>query len=462
MLPVREARLTLQVERIMQPHDRFGRSTGMARVIEAPESSRIGANNSVYFRIDADGPSPPFGRGAILSVTGILERIDQDSRRSDFERYLSDSGIHYIFSRTSRLQTLRESPPFMRFCASMNAKLQDYLRLGAPEESTLANIYVAMLLGQKAELSSEQKDNFRSTGTMHLFAISGLHIGVVAAVFAQILFLLRVPGPIRPAIGLPLLYVYVEITGGAPSAIRAFLMVTFFWASFVIQRQRSPLAALAASAVFVLIIQPSQLWQMGFQLSYLVVLSILLFGLPLHAALWDFLKPYKFKPETALDRLQRSWLWISDKLLMLFAISFSAWLASAPLSAGFFGIVAPYSVLVNMALVNLAALVISGGVISLLFALATLTPLAAFLNHAAWLCISAMDAIVRLNLLLPGAVIHTPDFSKIMSYSMVTGYVALLFVSTRSKNRLLRFALPTLWTIGALCIGIAFSQGTIK
>jgi competence protein ComEC len=458
LLPIREARLTLKIERIMQASDRFGRTTGVAKVLHAPDLSRIGQNSFVYFRLSRHDSAPAIGRGAIVELTGILQPIYKGEDISEFENFLNDSGIFYLFGRTSQLRIIRESSPFMQFCQQTNRDLQEYLRLGAPGESNLSNIYIAMLLGQKAELSPEQKDRFRETGTMHLFAISGLHIGVVAAVFAQILFLLRIPRPIRPLIGLPILYVYVEVTGAAPSAVRAFLMVAFFWASLVIQRQRSPLAALAASAVFVLLIQPNQLWQMGFQLSYLVVMSILLFGLPLHHALCDAFKPYKFIPESSLSLLQRGWLWMSDKLLMLFAISFAAWLASTPLSAGFFGIVASYAVLVNILLVNLAAIVISGGVISLLFALLTLTPVTSFLNHSAWLCISMMDTIVQLNLMLPSAVIHCPGFPKVLSYLAVVGYLTLLFTLQSYKNRFLRFAAPTIWILATLSLGTLLSH----
>ena len=129
---------------------------------------------------------------------------------------------------------------------------------------------------------------------MHFFAISGLHIGVIATAIAQFLLLIRIPRKVSPFIGLPLLFLYVQITGASPSAVRAFLMALFFWASFAFVRQRSPLAALAASAVFVLIFQPAQLWSIGFQLSYTVVLSILLFGLPLYETASEKLAPFRY------------------------------------------------------------------------------------------------------------------------------------------------------------------------
>lgn len=440
LLPPREAQLTLKIERVMQTENTFGKATGIAHILEATETSRLSVQNRVHFRFSKyDTGVLGVTRGMRVQATGVLYPISSEVDQDSFEGYLRDVGIYHRFERTSGAAIIREAPFFKRFCREMNLRFQNFLRLGEPENRELSRIYIAMLLGLKAELTPEQTDRFRMTGTMHLFAISGLHIGVVATVIAQTLLMLRLPRAIRPFIGLPLVYLYVEITGGAPSAIRAFLMVTFFWLSIALQRQRTPLAALAASAVFVLIIQPSQLWQIGFQLSYLVVLSILLFGIPLHNLLWQNLRPYKYLPESSWTKYQKTSSWLTDKILLLFSISFSAWLASAPLSAGFFGFIAPYAVIVNMLLVNMAALVISGGVITLAVASAGFPALAAFLNHAAWVGISIMDGIVQFNISIPGAIIECPGFPKSITYFSVLAYFLVLFYPSDRRSRTLRY-----------------------
>lgn len=449
--PPREAQLELIVERIMQPGNDFGQASGIARVIEANATSQLTDNSRIYFQLSAaDSSTLNIAQGMQLMATGVLHPIHPDVPADSFQGYLRAIGVHYRFDRTSEAIELQPAPLFRRLCNQIHLRFQDFLRLGEPEDRGLSRIYIAMLLGLKTELTPEQSDRFRMTGTMHLFAISGLHIGVVATVVAQALLLVRVPRSLRPLIGLPLVYLYVEITGAAPSAIRAFLMVTFFWASIALERQRSPLAALVASAVCVLIIQPAQLWQMGFQLSYLVVLSILLFGLPLHEALWLNLRPYKYLPESGWSTTQHFVFWFSDKVLLLFSISLSAWLASAPLSAGFFGFIAPFAVLINMLLVNLATLVISGGVISLALASVSLTDLSAFLNHAAWLGISLMDGLVRLNISLPGAIISSADFPRFMSYTGVALYFGSLFLTSTSNRLTVKYLLPT--SLVVLCL----------
>ncbi len=465
-MPAREAQLAIEIQRVMQPGDRYGKPSGLARVLDAPTTSRIHPGEQIYFQLTLPALAAEqttvlsIKRGLQLRTTGVLTPIPPPATSSDednFEAYLQSIGVHYRFERNGPLQSLRPPVAFDRFCAEMNQRFQGTLRLGAPEKSALANVYVAMLLGRKVELSKAQIERYRMTGTMHFFAISGLHIGVIATVIAQFLLLVRVPRAVAPWIGLPLLYLYVEITGGSPSAIRAFLMAAFFWSSVACQRQRSPFSALLCSALLVLIIDPNQLWNLGFQLSYTVVLSILLFGIPLHQVLTHRCQPYQWLPEQDWNTWQRTYAWSLDKVLLLFAISFSAWLASTPLSAGLFEFVAPGAILLNMLLVYLVAIIISGGVISLACASALLSGLAGFVNHSAWTVIYLIDHIIVFCAPLPGAFLPCEGFSTAFSYSALCLYFATLLWLHRSADRLKGHAmwLPPLAIISIVTIGLA-------
>jgi competence protein ComEC len=470
-LPEREAQLSLEIVRVMQPGERYGKPSGIARVLTAPATSRIHPGDQLYFKMKLPTATEPteesalnLQRGLQIQTTGVLTPIQplaRESESNDFDAYLKDIGVHYRFDRTGELHTIRAPAAFDQFCTAMNARFQETLRLGAPADSELPNVYVAMLLGRKIELTKAQIERYRMTGTMHFFAISGLHIGVIAAVIAQFLLLIRVPQVLRPFIGLPLLYLYVEITGASPSAMRAFQMATFFWLSYALQRQRSPFAALVGSAIFVLMINPNQLWSLGFQLSYTVVASILLFGLPLHERLTRRLHPYRWLPEENWNRRQRVFAWAVDQVLMLFAISFSAWLASTPLSAGLFEFIAPGAILLNMLLVNLVAIAISGGVISLACATALLPSVAEFLNHSAWVVIFLMDHAVIYSAQIPGAILPSEGFPPSLSYATLAAYFAtLLWLHHRSERLHSRTAmwLPPLVIISAIAAGLMTLQ----
>ncbi len=457
-LPIREAYLHFEVDRVMQARSQFGNASGVARIIEANATSRLILGDKVFFRIKLpEAEAFTVQHGSEIKATGVLTPISHEVEPDSFEGYLKGTGIHYRFERTSALELARPPSHFDQFCHRMNLRFQEYLSLGAPDGKNLDGIYTAMLLGRKAELSDEQSDRFRMTGTMHFFAISGLHIGVIATVIAQFLLLIRIPRKVSPFIGLPLLFLYVQITGASPSAVRAFLMALFFWASFAFVRQRSPLAALAASAVFVLIFQPAQLWSIGFQLSYTVVLSILLFGLPLYETASEKLAPFRYLPKANWAPSQHLYAWIQDALLLLFAISFSAWLASAPLSAAFFGYLSPGAILLNMLLVNLAAVAITTGVVSLSLALVGLSSVAGFINHAAWISIQMMDTLVIGSTKIPGMILHCDGFAEWIAYSVLVAYFTLLFClhRIRSQRSAVIWLLPPAVIVAGLLLGLA-------
>ncbi len=460
-LPPREQTLHLEVERIFLPadQDRYGRTSGIGRILRDPEVGRIRAGDRVYFSAQpADDSGISLARGSTLQATGVLHplQVDEFSETRGFESYLRDLGIHYGFERTSDLRELEPPGAFDHFTQRMNTRMQDYLALDAPHELPLEGIYTAMLLGLKSQLSSEQKDRYRLSGTMHFFAISGLHIGVIAGVVAQALLLLRVPARLRPWIGLPLVYLYVEITGAPPSAMRAFLMAAFFWASLSLRRQRSPFAALIGSAVLVLIWEPAQLRSVGFQLSYTVVASILLFGLPFHRYLSEKLRLFPWLPTDDWTPTQRLLQASLDAVCLLFAISLSAWLASAPLSAGLFGFFTPGAVGLNMLLVHLAAVIITTGVLSISLGLLGLTALAAFVNHAAWLVLALMDRLVSAAMGLGGGPVESLGFSLPVAYASLALYFGLLLRlhgKRRSPSRI-NILLPPGVILGALLFGL--------
>lgn len=434
--PEREATLVIDIERVFQKTALFRNTSGIARIHEANSTSPAQNRAQIYFRLSIPEEGDfTLQRGQQLQVTGVLYPILVEPGEDSFDAYLKDIGIHYTFERTSELTVLKPPSVFDRFCMHMNERFDEFLRLGAPADTRITNIYVAMLLGKKASLTDEQTDRFRMSGTMHFFAISGLHIGVIASVIAQCLLLFRVPRRYRPWIGLPLLYLYVEITGAPPSAVRAFLMATCFWVSFAILRQRSSLSALATSAVAVLLIAPEQLWSLGFQLSYVVVLSILLFGIPLHEVLVQRFRPYKLLPEMNWTAWHRAVVWATEHVLLLFSISFAAWLASAPLSAGLFGFIAPGAIILNMLLVSFAALVITTGIIGISIATISLGGLTAFINHCAWIGISIMDLLVQATLQIPGSTLTSEQFPKSISYLTIVGFVGILFWMHQDRTR---------------------------
>ena len=121
----------------------------------------------------------------------------------------------------------------------------------------------AFILGDRSGLSKEVYSVFKYTGTVHILAISGLHIGII-------IFLLLV---LRES-GLFLLF-YSFVTGLRPSVIRAVIMGTTFLLSFLVKKEYHVYNSLGLAAIIILAIWPWQVFDVGFQLSFLSVLSII-------------------------------------------------------------------------------------------------------------------------------------------------------------------------------------------
>lgn len=150
----------------------------------------------------------------------------------------------------------------------------DGLRLSEEEKSVLATL----TLGYRKEMKRDVRKRFSATGVAHLLAVSGFHVAIVCG-FLSLLFSFLPENSfskwVRYLLMLCLLWGFVMITGLAVSAVRAALMLSLFLTGKVLRQTTDGYNTLAASAFCMLVFNPFYLFDIGFQLSYLAVLSIL-------------------------------------------------------------------------------------------------------------------------------------------------------------------------------------------
>ena len=168
------------------------------------------------------------------------------------------------------------------------------------EKSSLSkhtkHFVISVILGEKNFISSKSRETLSSAGLAHIIALSGLHIGIIYTIFLILLFplsLLGKPG-LRKSIAIAFVWIYVIISGGAPSTVRAAIMATLIVLAYILQRKNSSLNGLFIAAFIILLLQPFDLWDIGFQLSFICVASILLFGEKLNPVNHHF-HPYLYK-----------------------------------------------------------------------------------------------------------------------------------------------------------------------
>lgn len=422
-LPERELSLELKVEKIFRSTTSRDSIKGIGLVTQAPDMRPDLAERVIYFHLrNNKANKQSILEDSIILTRGILSPCPAPQKADDFYSFLRQQNVFYCLERGQVLEARTNNSDTIAMLAQLHRQFLKTLQLGIPKEAPAWAIYPAILLGYKAELSPELKSDFQRSGTLHLFAISGLHIGIVAAIIIQAFGLVRLPKMFAGIIGLGCTLLFVLITGSPPSAVRAFAMIAFYWISLIIGRQRSALAAWTASALIILIIDPQQLWNIGFQLSYCVVFSILLLGLPLHQFLLQNWSPHQAIPVHSLTRWQRFQQILFEKCSLLFAVSLSAWISSAPLSLSLFGMLAVNSILVNLVLVNFAALVLLTGLLSIGFGLIGCAFISEFINHAAWLIIEWMLDIIQLSTKLPASAQNTFSLAPSLAYAALIIY----------------------------------------
>jgi competence protein ComEC len=431
-LPPREARLALQIDRMFASKD-SRRAAGLATVVRADEHLRDLTGQRIYFSLALGRGEPPPLRSAVVATVGVIVTLPRQPPVDTFDGYLAGAGINFRLTRGRLVAAERPAHAYYRFCAQAAARFRVILDRGIAEKRpALAALLRGMMLGETHELSDEQRTVFMQSGTMHLFAISGLNIGVIAGILHALLTLGRMPRWPRFAIGVALLWLFVDITGASPSAVRAWAMAAFFQAALVVERPANVLAGLVASAFAVMLIAPLQVFSASFLMSYTIVLALLVMGLPLGEAWLARWSPWRDLPPATWRRWQRwikaGWRWVATTL----AIGTATMLVSLLTGVQYFRLLTPGALAANLVLIPAAMAVTLGGFASLLCGLVGLGAGAVLCNHAAALVLAIIEWLVHLSVKVPGAFFPArfaapwvgPAALALLVAALLTGYAA--------------------------------------
>lgn len=266
-----------------------------------------------------------------------------------------------------------------------------YGRLGAAGLSgdELATVG-ALTLGYKEELDKELKRHFQASGAAHVLAVSGLHTGLI---YGLLVWLLTLGGRYRPmhenkvarrAISLTIIGVmwgYAWLTGLTPSVVRAVLMVTLVEIGKMIYRKSLTINTIAAAAVLILIVRPTDLWSVSFQLSFAATTAIVLMVNRLPAMLTGRIAAY---------------------FLGIIVVSVAAQLGTLPITMFYFKQVSTYFLLANLLVLPIASVLVPCGLATIALGGSTAGVLIGKITWAfAWLMNHSVEWIES----LPGSTI---------------------------------------------------------
>ena len=303
-----------------------------------------------------------FFAGQNVEVTGVLRppRGPAAEGLFDYRTYLAWQGMYYQLQSQSADDWQLLADPARPVSRPWGDRFSDWARLtlarGLPVEDESLRLIWAMALGWQTALTNEVSEPFMRSGTMHIFAISGLHIALIAGIVVSVLRVFRVPRGACGVLVIPLIWFYSAATGWQSSAIRSTIMMTIIIAGWSLRRPSALLNSLAVAGFIILLWQPEQLFQASFQLSFFVVLSIALWLPPFEELRQRLLKTDPFLPDKLRPRWRR-WLDLPVRLVTTsFATSLAAWLGSLPLIAYYFHLITPVSLLANLVIVPLSSL----------------------------------------------------------------------------------------------------------
>ena len=260
--------------------------------------------------------------------------------------------------------------------------------LGVAGREEAVGLVRALLLGERAGIASGRRELFSATGSWHVFAISGLHVGILVLLLATAL---RMAGVSRERwiwFLAPALAAYVWATGARASAIRAGLMASFYFLAPALNRKPDALSALALTAGLILAAAPGQLFELGFLYSFVVTAGLMALFPPFHEAVCQAFPGKRY--DTILpERKPKGWLGLAQDTgagarrgaQSLAALSLAAWVASAPLASHWFGQFTPVALIANLWAVPMVFLIVLCGGLSLTLGL-ILPILADIFNHA--------------------------------------------------------------------------------
>jgi competence protein ComEC len=237
----------------------------------------------IYLGKDDSLRLPQYGNIIVVPCSSVNEiRGPQNPDEFNYKRYLAFRQIYfqaYIKPNELVLLSQRGGNPIMVWVYNVQHYFKDVLTRTIQSKNETA-VAQALLYGFDDDIDAETVQAYSNTGTLHVLAVSGMHVGLIfmiLAFFLSPLDKLKKGKILKQVIILIMLWVYSFICGLSPSILRATVMFSFIIVSNILGVRSSVYNTLAASAITLLCFDANMLANVGFQLSYLAVLGIVFF-----------------------------------------------------------------------------------------------------------------------------------------------------------------------------------------
>lgn len=415
-----------RLARVLEPPEIREKTVKVLLALESEKSEagivKTSGKAMAYFQKDEMALALQYGD--LLAFSLPLEAVapPKNPMEFDYKRYLERRGIGWsVYLRSDDWIPLGEGDvnPIYAFAYRFRQRMLDALQhCGITDDEF--GVGAAILLGYDESLPPQVRKNYVAAGSMHVLCVSGMHVGIIYLLASFLLGFLgkgKKMAFVRRVLLLLLIWFYALITGLSPSIMRSALMISFVIFGELIHRKGFALNSIAASAFVLLLLNPNNLFAIGFQLSYGAVIGIVLLQKPIYNMVF------------VNNRLL-------DKVWEITAVSLAAQIATMPFTVYYFNQFTPYFWLSNLFMTPLSFVVILTGMSLLLVAWVPWVNLA--VGKMVWLGLHVMNWLVEMIEKLPLSLIkglYMSGFQFLLSLVMLL--LLWLFVNLKRKRMLL-------------------------
>jgi len=376
----------------------------------------------------------PYEYGDVLKIRGKLEKPTRQKNfgEFDYELYLAREKVFTYLNIWQEKDIQKIGEDDSNFLVSFSLSVRD--KINEITKQTLSPPYnyllIGMLLGEKSFIPPYLKEIFTEAGIMHILAVSGLHVGIIAMALLALFGILRLPKKLKLFSLILILIMYASITGFRPSVLRATIMFVLLIGGKLINRSRNLNISLFFAAFLILLSNPLILYDAGFLLSFIVTFFIINLT-PILQGLFSKIV-----------------VWIRNPL----AVSTAAWIGIFPLSAYFFSKVSIIAIVSNIFIIPLTGIAVILGFTTFFTGMISIY-LAGIIANINYLVLNLITLTAKSFSSLPFAFIYVaqPSIMVIILYYLMVFFIIEMFykktISQKIKKKTTLIILPVILLI---------------
>ena len=410
----------------------FKAEVKIVELVNDNQLHRVLGKALVYFQKSEDAATLKYGDRVLTNSRFKQLKDPKNPHAFDYAAYMRNFQVyHQSYIRHDQWQKIAENHGHWFFKRIYKTR-QYFLEILEEKAGSQAEIGVAsaILLGNKAKLDEEVRDTYANTGSMHILAVSGLHVGIIFIIVSRLLFFLekihRWGKILKFVLVILVIWGYAFITGLPPSVFRAATMFSIFAIGELKNQKAFSFNALAASALLLLYYNPYMIKMLGFQLSYAAVAAIMWLQGPIYRLI------------EVKNRLL-NYIW------KISSVSIAAQLGTIPLTVYYFHQFPTYFWLSNLVVIPSAGLILGAGIVLLL--VGNVAYLGDFVGTVLQLLIKAVYRLLQLIEYLPFSVIEGLVITDLQFWFLYGGMVTTVFFFVFNHLRYLQWTLATLLVI---------------